>query len=200
MALVNSGDDSVDSIEVRTFLKMYMPPLLQLQSRLRTWRAVRHHTFALRAARTLQRAARRFVSRLRVLGASWGWSQACLLQRFFTQRQFALFSQLQFGVRHRVAVGGAPAGSQRDITLQGCAHGLGLSLDARNCVTGLEPGGVAAASGLVEVGDRLLRVDGEALGELEVQQACRRAVGGVAPQRAGCPVSGWTLGGVRVDP
>ncbi|MEC8263801.1 MAG: PDZ domain-containing protein, partial [Pseudomonadota bacterium] len=49
------------------------------------------------------------------------------------------------------------------VTIDGClADGVGLGLDNENRVTFLRPGGPAAESGLLKVGDRVLSVDGVA--------------------------------------
>ena len=57
-----------------------------------------------------------------------------------------------------------------EITVDGCASGLGLGLDSVNRVTILKPGGPADACGLIAVGDRIVNVDGEPLGGLPVQE------------------------------
>ena len=99
LSLVSDGEGCVDCVEVRTFLHLYVPPLLALQTRMRTWRAMRHHKVALRAARTLQRASRDFLNRMRALGLSRGWMEVRKLQAFFVQRQHALFHTLRFDVQ-----------------------------------------------------------------------------------------------------
>ena len=62
-----------------------------------------------------------------------------------------------------------------EITVDGCASGLGLGLDSVNRVTILRPGGPADACGLIAVGDRIVSVDGEPLGGLQLQQVLRPA-------------------------
>ena len=62
-----------------------------------------------------------------------------------------------------------------EITVDGCASGLGLGLDSVNRVTILKPGGPADACGLIAVGDRIVNVDGEPLGGLQLQQVLRPA-------------------------
>ena len=62
-----------------------------------------------------------------------------------------------------------------EITVDGCASGLGLGLDAVNRVTVLRPGGPADACGLIAVGDRIVSVDGEPLGGLQLQAVMRPA-------------------------
>ena len=62
-----------------------------------------------------------------------------------------------------------------EITVDGCASGLGLGLDSINRVTILKPGGPADACGLIAVGDRIVNVDGEPLNGLQLQQVLRPA-------------------------
>ena len=47
--------------------------------------------------------------------------------------------------------------------LTGCLGGVGLGLDDQNRVTMLRPGGPAAASGQLALGDRILSADGQPL-------------------------------------
>ena len=57
----------------------------------------------------------------------------------------------------------------------GCAFGLGLGLDPKNRVTLVKPGGPTAATGKIEVGDRILTVDGADLMGREMQHVIRPA-------------------------
>ena len=50
-----------------------------------------------------------------------------------------------------------------EVVLTGCAEGVGLGLDDQNRVTLLKPGGPAAASGLLGLGDRVVSVDSHPL-------------------------------------
>ena len=50
-----------------------------------------------------------------------------------------------------------------EVRLTGCAAGVGLGLDDVNRVTELSVGGAAAASGAIDVGDRVVSVDGDEL-------------------------------------
>ena len=47
----------------------------------------------------------------------------------------------------------------REVVLTGCLGGVGLGLDDQNRVTMLRPGGPAAASGQLALGDRILSAD-----------------------------------------
>ena len=62
-----------------------------------------------------------------------------------------------------------------EVTVDGCASGLGLGLDSVNRVTMLKPSGPADACGLIAVGDRIVNVDGEPLGGLQLEQVLRPA-------------------------
>ena len=61
-----------------------------------------------------------------------------------------------------------PPGVQ-EVVLDGCQAGVGLGLDDKNRVTMLKPDGRAAVSGLFGLGDRIVTVDGEVLGNRQLQ-------------------------------
>ena len=56
-----------------------------------------------------------------------------------------------------------------EVVLDGCQAGVGLGLDDHNRVTMLEPSGRAAVSGLFGLGDRIVTVDGQMLGNRQLQ-------------------------------
>ena len=62
------------------------------------------------------------------------------------------------------------------VQLSGCAKGLGIGLNKSNVITELTPGGAAARSGLLRLGDRVVAVDGTALeGDRVLQDVMRPA-------------------------
>ena len=62
------------------------------------------------------------------------------------------------------------------VQLSDCAKGLGLGLNKSNVITELTPGGAAARSGLLKLGDRVVAVDGVALeGDRMLQDVMRPA-------------------------
>ena len=56
----------------------------------------------------------------------------------------------------------SPHGSML-IPLTDCAKGVGIGLNKSNVITQLNPGGAAARSGLLRLGDQVVGVDGETL-------------------------------------
>jgi len=56
---------------------------------------------------------------------------------------------------------------QTIVYLSGCSHGLGLGLNPRNVITTFVPGGAAALSGQLRLGDRVVGVDGQPLESAE---------------------------------
>ena len=61
------------------------------------------------------------------------------------------------------------------VTIHGClAEGVGLGLDNDNRVTLLRPGGPAAVSGLLKIGDRVLSVDGAVLSGRQLQDVMQK--------------------------
>ena len=61
-----------------------------------------------------------------------------------------------------------------EVVLTGCAKGVGLGLNDQNRVTLLEPGGPAAASGLLGLGDRVVSVDSRPLEGRPLQMVMER--------------------------
>ena len=62
------------------------------------------------------------------------------------------------------------------VHLAGCGHGVGLGLDSFNVITDLAPGGAAARSGQLRLGDRVVGADGETLeGNRVLQDVLRPA-------------------------
>ena len=62
------------------------------------------------------------------------------------------------------------------VQLSDCAKGLGIGLNKSNVITELTPGGAAARSGLLRLGDRVVAVDGTALeGDRVLQDVMRPA-------------------------
>ena len=61
-----------------------------------------------------------------------------------------------------------PPGVQ-EVVLDGCQAGVGMGLDDHNRVTMLKPSGRAAVSGLFGLGDRIVTVDGQMLGNRQLQ-------------------------------
>lgn len=57
----------------------------------------------------------------------------------------------------------------QEVVLDGCHAGVGLGLDDTNRVTLLKPQGRAAVSGLFGLGDRIVSLDGEVLGDRQLQ-------------------------------
>ena len=62
-----------------------------------------------------------------------------------------------------------PPGGLEEVVLEGCQAGVGLGLDDQNRVTMLKPSGRAAVSGLFALGDRIVTVDGQVLGDRQLQ-------------------------------
>ena len=63
----------------------------------------------------------------------------------------------------------APPGGVEEVVLEGCQAGVGLGLDDQNRVTMLKPSGRAAVSGLFALGDHIVTVDGQVLGDRQLQ-------------------------------
>ena len=61
------------------------------------------------------------------------------------------------------------------VPLTDCAKGVGIGLDKANVITQLNPGGAAARSGLLQLGDHVVVVDGATLGGRALRDALRPA-------------------------
>ena len=69
-----------------------------------------------------------------------------------------------------------PAPAVLRVYLYGCGHGVGLCLDGLNVITELPPGGAAARSGQLRLGDRVVGADGVTLeGNRVLQDVMRPA-------------------------
>ena len=89
--------------------------------------------------------------------------------------------------------GGAPSSSVAIVYLTGCARGIGLGLNARNVITELPPGGAAARSGQLQLGDQVVGVDGVPLAG---RPSCSHVRSGERLRRLQAQASAHTAGPV----
>ena len=61
------------------------------------------------------------------------------------------------------------------VRLTGCGNGIGLGLNAHNTITEMAPAGAAAACGGLQLGDRVVGVDGVRLEGQALSDVLRRA-------------------------